>query len=237
MASFRKASAGADSEFGRSMRKRLVQVGSMFLVLVASLFLSAGRLDWWAGWIYLGLLLAAFALQGLVMDRELVAERAGIGPGTKDWDRVLASVSMLLFLPGSLIVAGLDERLGWSSAAPAIQILGGVLFAAAWALSAWAMASNKFFSTTVRIQEERGHAVVSDGPYAFVRHPGYLAFSLAALATPFLLSSLWALLPALLAVAGVAVRTVLEERTLRAELPGYEEYARQVRYRYLPGIW
>ena len=121
---------------------------------------------------------------GDYQDRELVAERAQIREGTKDWDRALAGLSMLLFMPGSPIVSGLDARFGWSSASLPVQVLGGVFFAAAWILSAWAMATNKFFSVTVRIQKERGHAVITGGPYALVRHPGYLAFIVAAGATP-----------------------------------------------------
>jgi protein-S-isoprenylcysteine O-methyltransferase Ste14 len=118
-----------------------------------------------------------------------------------------------------------------------LQVLGGLLVAGAWLLSVWAMASNKFFSTTVRIQQERQHTVVSTGPYAFVRHLGYLAFALAAVATPFLLSSLWSLGTSLLAVVGLVVRTALQDRTLQSELPGYKEYSRKVRFRLLPGIW
>ncbi len=237
MASLKTGRSGSSSASGQAVRKRLLQVGLTFAGLAVSLFLSAGHLDWWAAWIYLALFLAALALHGLTMERELVAERAEIGEGTKDWDRALASISMLIFMPGSLIVAGLDERFGWSTVSLAVQILSGVLFAGAWVLSAWAMASNRFFSTTVRIQAERGHAVVSGGPYALVRHPGYLAFILAALSTPFLLDSLWALIPSLLAAAGIILRTVLEDRTLHAELAGYQEYAQRVHFRLLPGVW
>jgi protein-S-isoprenylcysteine O-methyltransferase Ste14 len=104
-------------------------------------------------------------------------------------------------------------------------------------LVSWAMASNKFFSTTVRIQDDRGQTVTSSGPYRLVRHPGYVGFLVSNLATPLLLGSLWALIPAVVLEALVVVRTALEDRTLQAELGGYRDYARRVRYRLLPGVW
>jgi protein-S-isoprenylcysteine O-methyltransferase Ste14 len=106
-----------------------------------------------------------------------------------------------------------------------------------WALFMWAMGANAFFSEAVRIQEERGHTVVTDGPYRYVRHPGYVGAILALFATPLLLGSLWALIPAGLATIGYVVRTALEDKTLQEELDGYTEYAQQTRYRLLPGVW
>jgi protein-S-isoprenylcysteine O-methyltransferase Ste14 len=105
------------------------------------------------------------------------------------------------------------------------------------ALSVWAMASNRFFSGTVRIQRDRGHTVVDGGPYGLVRHPGYLAWCISAPAIPLMLGSLWALIPALLGLCALVLRTSLEDKTLREELPGYEGYAQRVRYRLLPGVW
>ena len=113
--------------------------------------------------------------------------------------------------------------------------LGAATLSAAFIL--WAMFSNRFFSSIVRIQAERGHAVVTGGPYRFVRHPGYVAFILQSPATALLLGSLWALVPAGLAGALLAVRTALEDRMLRAELAGYGEYAEAVRWRLVPGLW
>jgi protein-S-isoprenylcysteine O-methyltransferase Ste14 len=101
----------------------------------------------------------------------------------------------------------------------------------------WAMVVNRFFSKSVRIQRERSHRVVSVGPYRYVRHPGYVGWILMSAAVPVILGSLWALVPAGLAVAGMMVRTALEDRLLRADLEGYEEYAVKVRSRLLPGIW
>jgi protein-S-isoprenylcysteine O-methyltransferase Ste14 len=149
----------------------------------------------------------------------------------------LGGLSLLLVQPVAFMVAGLDERFGWTDVPLLLQLLAALLLVLANALVVWAMASNRFFAVTVRIQEERGHDVVTQGAYRLVRHPAYLAFLLMGLATPPLLDSWWAAIPALLGSAGMVVRTALEDRTLRRELPGYEAYAEQVRYRLLPGVW
>jgi protein-S-isoprenylcysteine O-methyltransferase Ste14 len=96
---------------------------------------------------------------------------------------------------------------------------------------------NRFFSGTVRIQTERGHHVVTDGPYRFVRHPGYAGALLGFVLIPLLLDSVWAFIPAVLLIAITFVRTALEDATLQKELPGYAEYAQTTRYRLIPGIW
>jgi protein-S-isoprenylcysteine O-methyltransferase Ste14 len=119
----------------------------------------------------------------------------------------------------------------------AVQVVAAGFVLLVSALSVWAMASNRFFSGTVRIQADRGHTVVDGGPYGFVRHPGYLAWCISAPAIPLMLGSLWALIPSLLGMCALVLRTSLEDRTLRKELPGYEDYARRVRYRLLPGVW
>lgn len=220
-----------------AMVRRVIQLAFMLLIFVASLFLTSGRLDWIMAWAYLGLYVGMIVATGMVIERDLVAERARIGEGTKDWDRVLGSLSIFLVTPGALIVAGLDKRFGWSQLPPIVQIVAVDFVILGSALSVWAMASNKFFSGTVRIQKDRGHTVVSAGPYGFVRHPGYLAWCISAPAIPLMLGSLWGLIPALLGMCALVIRTGLEDRTLLAELPGYQDYARRVRYRLLPGIW
>lgn len=224
-------------ELQQAVRKRILQVLVMLLIYAAALFLSAGKLGWLWGWVYMGLYLALIAANALVMDRELVAERAEVREGTKSWDRLLGGLSLLLVQPVAFMVAGLDERFAWTEVALSLQLLAALLLVLANALVVWAMASNRFFAVTVRIQEERGHDVVTQGAYHLVRHPAYLAFLLMGLATPPLLDSWWATIPALLGSAGMVVRTALEDRTLRRELPGYEAYAQQVRYRLLPGVW
>jgi protein-S-isoprenylcysteine O-methyltransferase Ste14 len=101
----------------------------------------------------------------------------------------------------------------------------------------WAMASNAYFSEGVRIQEERGHTVATNGPYHYVRHPGYSGAILAQLATPLLLGSIWAVIPSLLSAGFYVIRTYLEDKTLILELPGYSDYVKQTRYRLLPWVW
>jgi protein-S-isoprenylcysteine O-methyltransferase Ste14 len=226
---------------GQATRKAIIRrVSQLMITLVlfaASLFLTSGRLDWVMAWVYLGLYVGMIVATGLVIERDLVAERSRVGEGTKDWDRVLGSLSIFLVTPGALLVAGLDERFGWSRVALVVQLiaLGFVILGSA--LTVWAVASNRYFSATVRIQKDRGHTIVSSGPYGSVRHPGYLAWCISAPAIPLMLGSLWALMPALLGVCALLIRTVLEDRTLREELPGYQDHARRVRYRLVPGLW
>ena len=121
--------------------------------------------------------------------------------------------------------------------APAVHLAGLVISLLGFGVFLWAMAANAFFAEGVRIQEERGHTVATGGPYRLVRHPGYVGAILSMGATPFLLGSWWALVPAGLGVGGYLLRTALEDRTLQEELPGYREYTHQTRYRLLPGIW
>jgi len=154
------------------------------------------------------------------------------------WDRILMPLMSLGFPLITYIVSGLDERFGWSPDLPnVIQIMALVLIFAGSMLGTWAMIANRFFSSHVRIQTDRGHTVVNSGPYRFMRHPSYAGVLLAWIATPIFFSSTWAAIPAVLAGIVVVLRTALEDRTLQAKLPGYREYAQIVRYRLVPGIW
>jgi protein-S-isoprenylcysteine O-methyltransferase Ste14 len=104
-------------------------------------------------------------------------------------------------------------------------------------VSIWPVAVNRHFEPGVRIQKDRGQTVVDTGPYAIIRHPGYSSATLLIVGMALMLGSFWALVPAVIAIIGTAVRTLLEERTLRAELPGYTEYTQRVKYRWVPGVW
>ena len=198
--------------------------------------------NWWEAWAYALISSLGFILSRALATRrhpDILAERARSIElqNAKPWDKILAP--LLAF--GSvaiLIVAGFDKLLGWTSTfslpvkiAALIVILLGFLF------GSWALIENRFFSGVVRIQTDRGHHVVTTGPYRFVRHPGYSGALWTYLAMPFLLDSLWALLPTVLLVAVLVVRTSLEDRTLQAELPGYKEFTQKTRYRLFPGIW
>ena len=168
---------------------------------------------------------------------EVIEHRLRMGKGTEPWDKVWLAFFTPLFL-AIYVVAGFDAvRFEWSTMSWWLWPLGLALWLPGAALFSWAMGVNPFFEKTVRIQTERGHRVVDTGPYAFVRHPGYLGFFGWTLSAPLLLGSWWAFVPALLAVGSIVIRTVLEDRTLRRRLSGYEEYAGRVRYRLIPGVW
>jgi protein-S-isoprenylcysteine O-methyltransferase Ste14 len=222
--------------------KRLIQIGLLVLIQAMALFGAAWRLNWVEGWVYIGLYLAFIALNAVLMlskpgSVELIKERSQIKENAKGWDKAIGLL-IGLFGSGMLIVAGFDERWSWSPhLAVAVQVAAFVVVALGDVLFAWAMASNKFFSSVVRIQQDRGHTVQTGGPYRFVRHPGYLGAIVPALATPLALGSLWAFIPAGLLTAVMVVRTALEDKTLRGELAGYEEYAQRTRYRLVPGMW
>jgi len=223
--------------------KRMIQVFLQVLIQAVVLFVAAGTLRWWEGWAFIGIYLAAIAVNAFFMLRlhpETVAERGhGAAAGnTKDWDKIVGLVAVLFYFIGIFLIAGLDERFTWTGQMPlALQVAGFVVWALGSGLFGWAMYTNIYFSSVVRIQDDRGHEVCDTGPYRFVRHPGYVGAALQSLATPLLLGSWWALIPGALAVLSFAVRTALEDRTLRDELAGYSDYARQVRYRLLPGVW
>jgi len=213
------------------------------VLLPLVLFPAAGRLDWAEAWAFVGIHLGMTFLSRFVVWRThpaLLAERGrfsekGMAQGR---DRLLLLWAAILGPLVTWIVAGLDERLSWSPDLPAaLQAAAGVVMLVGYALGAWAMAVNAFFSAVVRIQGERGQKVITGGPYRWVRHPGYAGGILAYLAMPLLLDSLWALIPAAAASAVVVIRTALEDGTLHDGLDGYVEYAKRTRYRLLPGVW
>ncbi|HVP20283.1 MAG TPA: isoprenylcysteine carboxylmethyltransferase family protein [Anaerolineaceae bacterium] len=223
----------------RSGINRIIQVLGSLLVFGVILFAAAGRLDWWDAWIFLGIYLAGVLINGLWSIRhnpEMINERGRIGANAKSWDKVIG-IFYLIFLIGIYVVAGLDERFNWSMAPLWVKLLGGIAFALSMALTFWVMKTNTFLSTFVRIQDDRGHTTVTSGPYRFVRHPMYVGILLMSLGMPLLLGSRWAVIPGVLNIILFIIRTALEDKALQAELPGYEEYARKVRYRLIPGVW
>ena len=208
-------------------------------VMGGLLFGAAGRLDWPMAWAYLVVLIISTVALLALGDREMLLVRAKKEKGAKTWDQILANVSFLLFWPGSCVVAGLDYgRLHISPSIPlAVRLIALIAFAFGLAFAAWAMMANKFFVKFVKIQTDREHTVITNGPYAYVRHPGYAGSLLAFISLPIALGSLLALLPSSVGLSLWVVRTYLEDRTLQKELHGYVEYASRVRWRLIPGIW
>ena len=204
--------------------------------------LISRRWDWWEAWVYAIIYILGFVLSRMLAAQrhpDLLAERARFTQheNAKSWDKWLAP---LVGLGGGLIplIAGLDAPFGWSpTLSLPVKILALVIILAGYSLGSYALIENRFFSGMVRIQTDRGHHVVSSGPYRWLRHPGYAGALLAYLATPLFLDSWWAFLPAVLLTILLVIRTALEDRTLQDELTGYREYAGQVHYRLLPGVW
>jgi len=217
----------------------LDQILSIFGVGVA-LFWSAGRIDWWPAWAAIAVWLAWFTAMDILILRfnpDLMAERLAPPKGAKTWDKAILSILRLTQLV-RYILAGLDQRYGWTGGFPLVaQIAALTVCILSCALFTWAMASNTFFSQIVRIQSDHGHTVATDGPYRYMRHPAYVGMILFELALSTLLASWWALIAGGLCAILLILRTALEDRTLQSELTGYVDYARQVRYRLLPGIW
>lgn len=215
---------------------------SFIFILALILFLSVGRLDWGLGWLHI-VLYGAFALVQVLFvarhDPALAIERAKMQKGTKKWDVYLSIVAVVILPMATWVVAGLDARNGWTQ--PPLDawviVLGVVLFIVGYGITVWAMRANTFFSATVRIQNDRNHRVISDGPYRIVRHPGYVGAIIAQIAVPLTLGSLPALIPSVLSALLYPVRTHFEDKMLQAELPGYAEYAQKTRYRLVPYVW
>ena len=209
------------------------------LALLAIPFFAAGTLRWTRGWIWIGL--AAFSLAVVfgvarVKNPGLVRTRLNSKAPSKPFDRVFALLYVLSAI-AFFVVCGLDARWGWSHLSLNWFYAGLALHLAALVLLTAVTAANPFLEGTVRIQSERGHVAVSSGPYAMVRHPMYLALIVMYPAWALVLGSLWACIPAACVVFLFVFRTVHEDRTLRLELPGYEDYARHTRYRLIPGLW
>lgn len=227
------------------MSKKLIvlhfldEILSVLSVAVA-LFWSAGRIDWWPAWAAIAIWVVYFTAMDVTLFRfhpDLVAERLSPPKGAKPWDRTIVSLLRLTQLV-RYILAGLDQRNGWTDGFPIeVQVSAITVCVLSYALMIWAIASNNFFSQIVRIQSDRGHSVATSGPYRYVRHPAYVGMILFEIGMSTLLASWWAILAGGLCALLLILRTALEDRTLHTELAGYADYARQVRYRLLPGVW
>ena len=222
--------------------KVVIQLLIVVVLLPLLPILISGAWTWLEAWVYAVISTAGFILsRGLAAKRhpDILQERARSMElqDAKAWDRILAPV-MALGSVVILVVAGFDKLYGWSSPFSLfIKILALIVILLGYALGTWALMENRFFSGVVRIQTDRGHQVVTTGPYRFIRHPGYVGVLWTYLALPLFLDSLWAFIPAVLTLAASILRTALEDATLQKELPGYKEYAQKTKYRLFPGIW
>ena len=215
----------------------------VYLLIPVILLICGGDLGWWQAWLY-SLLIVVAGLGGRMWAEQrhpgMLAERQNIEniKNAKAWDKVLAPLMAVSIGYPMVFVAGLDHRYNWSSEFPLwLIVMGLILISLGYAFAAWALAENRFFSSVVRIQTDRGHVVCDSGPYRFVRHPGYAGNILALFGIVLALGSVWTLIPAAVASFIAVIRTALEDQTLQEELPGYRDYARRVRYRLIPWIY
>jgi protein-S-isoprenylcysteine O-methyltransferase Ste14 len=211
---------------------------ALFFFLV--LFISAGRINYWQGWLYLSmyLLMTLMTVIASIGNTELMNERFKPGKGIKKWDKLLLSISAPIYLI-MLVVSGLDSgRFHWSPNLHwSLYILAIILTLFGHSFFLIAKRQNKFFSTVVRIQTERGHTVCDTGLYKIIRHPGYFGMIISTLGFPLLLGSLWSIVPVILSILILLIRTHLEDVTLINELTGYREYTQKIRYRLIPKVW
>src|SRR6516162_3185797 len=225
---------------GVNKRRLVVSLLALPVYFALFMFLPAGTWAWTKGWLFIVVFLGTLVIVALYLWRvnpEVVVARSSSHKGTKRWDKILLCFifpAVYAIVP----VAALDDgRFHWFPVPLWVCGVGYVLFLVGMGIVTWAEAVNKFFEVTVRIQTERGQKVIDTGPYAVVRHPGYVAGILFCVGIALCLGSLWALIPAGLASALLILRTRWEDQTLQAELPGYKEYTERVRYRLIPGVW
>jgi protein-S-isoprenylcysteine O-methyltransferase Ste14 len=225
------------------MTRRLIQKSVVGLaIMLVLLFVPAGTLAWPAGWIFL----VEFSLASALITRWLLRHNPAlleermkplIQREQKPWDRRLMAVFLFLWCAWFVVMSLDAARFAWSDVPPWLQALGAVAVAISMYIMFLIMRANSFAVPVVKIQAERGHRVISEGPYAIVRHPMYSGTLLLIAGIPLLLGSWWGLAVAPVIILLFSIRAVMEERTLMAELPGYADYAARVRYRLVPYVW
>jgi len=208
---------------------------------LAVLFISAGTLNWTNAWVYVGLVSSYWLISTVVLatvNPGMLNERGRVvKEGTKSFDRVWVAVYPLLTF-GNLVVMGLDAgRFQMSSMPIWLTFLGVFMFVTVTPLTLWAMAVNRFFEWTARIQDDKHQYVCTSGPYKIVRHPGYTGLMVSLLAYPLVLGSWWGFVLSGTLAMMIVIRTGQEDRMLQKELPGYTEYSKRVKYRLIPIIW
>lgn len=228
-----------EQKLNQDGKNRIKQVLIGMIILSAILFVSAGRIDWVWGWVYVGIYTISLlinAIMALRVNPEVINQRGRKPENQPEWDKTLMKV-YTPFVFASPIVAGLDARFGWSEVPLWLHLVAIPLGLLAYLIISRAMAHNPFLAQQVAVQTEAGHKVATTGPYNVVRHPMYISMILSQLISPLILGSWWMFIPGTLSALIITVRTALEDRTLQEELDGYKEYAGQVKYRLIPGIW
>jgi protein-S-isoprenylcysteine O-methyltransferase Ste14 len=221
---------------------RGIIVQSILLIIgLAVLFTSAGTLNWTNAWVYVGLVSSYWVISTIVLaivNPEMLNKRGSVvKEDTKSYERVMVAIIPLLTF-GNLVVMGLDAvRFQWSFMPFWLTFLGVFIFVSVTPLALWAMAVNKFFEWTARIQDEKNQYVCTSGPYRIVRHPGYTGLIVSTLTYPLILGSWWGFVLSGMLTLMIVIRTRLEDRMLQKELPGYKEYAKRVKYRLIPLVW
>jgi protein-S-isoprenylcysteine O-methyltransferase Ste14 len=223
----------------KSGYRYVIQRMTLLLVFAVILFVAAGTLRWVQGWIYLVCTLFLETSTLIILAKrspKILNQRGTRHVGVKAFDKAFIAswLTLALITP---VVAGLDKRLGWTPMPMAALYCGAIVMALSYAFATWAMVENEYFEQFVRIQTDRAHHAVTSGPYQIVRHPGYAGAILGVISTPLILGSWCTFIPAGVVALLFIIRTAFEDRTLRKELEGYAGYARQTRYRLLPGIW
>lgn len=210
------------------------------LLFAGLVFLGAWKAAYWQGFLYLALALAGVTLSHILVPAgsTITVDRAREAQAGRDWDRRLLGAYFLVNIV-TFLTAGMDSgRFRWTGDVPVgVTVAGAILMVLGQALFAVAKRENAFFSSTVRIQAERGHQVCDTGLYRFVRHPGYLGMLMSQLAFPLVMNSYWAFVPAGIGAGLLVVRTVLEDRFLVEELPGYADYSNRTRRKLIPGLF
>ena len=228
-------------ELTRQGKRAIIAPWRWMMVQAMTYFVAAGRLDIPRAWVFFAMILASTIISTYVGWKVIPGtynQRGSVPKDTKRWDIALLSIyfiMILLFIP---LVSGLDVgRYQWSVFKFEVVIPSVVLFCIFSAITYWSLLENRHFEGTVRVQKDRDHQVISSGPYRFVRHPGYTCMIITVLLMPLILGSQMAMIPAGIAAVTMIVRTYFEDKTLKAELAGYDAYSQKVQYRLFPWIW
>ncbi len=165
-------------------------------------------------------------------------KRLKVRRDAKSWDKLLLGLFVIVFSI-TIVLGGLDTgRFDWSPHLPrSVHLSGIILTILGFSLFLAALRQNKFFSPIISFQTGENHAVCDTGVYKLVRHPGYLGLSISLIGIPLLTGSLWSMIPALIGIIILWIRTSLEDKTLKNELKGYLEYTKRTRYKLIPWVY